>query len=251
MTTELNDRSKQVRRDTFALSKANGGYHYGGCFSVTEILITLFDNVMEPLDDVILSKGHACWPLYVLLRERGLDPKLCGHPTRDWRNGIICTTGSLGHGLPTGIGIAMARKLLGKPGRVFVVMGDGECQEGTTWESMLIAARYKLDNLIAIVDWNGIQGSGRLTDILPIPNFDIVAGLLGWYTATTDGHSTSKLKFCLNALMDRAPDPDDRPKMLVAHTVKGKGVSFMEDDPKWHANWPDEAHMAAALEELR
>lgn len=105
--------------------------------------------------------------------------------------------------------------------------------------------------MIAIVDWNGIQGSGRLTDILPIPNFDIVAGLLGWYTATTDGHSTSKLKFCLNALMDRAPDPDDRPKMLVAHTVKGKGVSFMEDDPKWHANWPDEAHMAAALEELR
>lgn len=245
----LSERSKQVRRDTLNLSKANGGYHYGGCFSVTEILITLFDKILEPNDELILSKGHACWPYYVLLQEQGFNPRLSGHPSRDAVNGIPCTTGSLGHGLPSGIGIAKARQILGKPGNVFVVMGDGECQEGTTWESLLIASRLKLGNLIVVVDWNGIQGSGRLKDILPIPHFDKVVELLGWYVLTVDGHHLEKLEFSLKLLTKRCPTPE-RPKLLIASTIKGKGVSYMEDNPKWHANWPDDEHFKVALKEL-
>lgn len=247
----LSERSKQVRRDTIALSKANGGYHYGGCFSATEILITLFDKFITDRDRFILSKGHACWPYYVLLRERGLNPRLSGHPSRDPANGIHCTTGSLGHGLPAGVGMALARKLRGEGGMVYVLMGDGECQEGTTWESMLIAAHHKLDNLLVVIDWNRIQGSDFVNKILPLPDMTKTGLLLGWYAISTDGHDLPKLEYALELLHSRVPDPSERPRMLVAGTVKGRGVSYMENNPKWHANWPDEAHVAAALEELR
>ena len=243
----MNERSKQIRRDTIALSKVNGGYHYGGSFSAVEILIALFDHVLKEEDKFILSKGHACWPYYVLLREKGFDPKLEGHPVRDEMNGIYCTTGSLGHGLPTAVGMAMAKRLKNKPGKIYVLMGDGECQEGTTWESLLIAAHYKLDNLVAIIDCNKIQGSGFLKDILPISNLEQIAGKIGWCVLDVDGHSCSNIQEGLSILADvQSP----KPSLIIAHTVKGKGVSYMENKPEWHAKWPDEEHEKRAFLEL-
>lgn len=240
----LSERSKQVRRDTLALSKANGGYHYGGSFSATEILIALYDEVMTEDDKFILSKGHACWPLYVLLREKGLNPRLTGHPTRDPHNGIHCSTGSLGHGLPTAIGMAMAKKIKGEPGRIFVLLGDGECQEGTTWESLLIAAHNNLDNLTVIVDWNSIQGSGKVEDVMPIPDIDEIAFQMGWDTETIDGHN-------ITAIAEATPTSSVMPQLIVASTTKGKGISFMEDKPEWHAKWPNPEEEAKILEELQ
>jgi transketolase len=263
----LNERSKQVRRDTITLSKANGGYHFGGCFSCVEILIALFDYVMSPASDrFILSKGHACWPYYVLLMEKGATPKLQGHPTRDPWNGIPCSTGSLGHGLPMALGMALAKKIKGEPGKVYVLMGDGECQEGTTWESLLIAANMGLHNLVVIVDWNQIQGSGSVAAVSPATTrFPEVPERLGWEDAVVDGHNIDLLRGTLLncAMIDVTvlADPErihkegtakeqKAPRIIFAQTVKGKGVSFMENSPEWHAKWLDDGHEKQAREEL-
>jgi transketolase len=228
----LNERSKQVRRDAIEISKANGGYHYGGSFSCAEILVHLFDTIMdrERGDRFILSKGHGCWVYYVLLRELGYNPTLEGHPHYEPENGIFCTAGSMGHGLPTGIGMALARKMKGDNSKVFVLVGDGECQEGTTWESLLIANRLKLNNLVMIVDNNKIQGSGYVDEILPIDKVLIAAAkAANWNVEVIDGHNDDLLKVDLNS--------SESPTLIVANTVKGKGVSFMENKPKWHSNW--------------
>lgn len=262
----LSERSKQVRRDTIKLSKANGGYHFGGCFSCTEILIALFDHVLAKGDKFILSKGHACWPYYVLLMEEGNKPALTGHPSRDPHNGVPCTTGSLGHGLPMALGMALAKKVKGESGKVYVLMGDGECQEGTTWESLLIAVNLRLDNLVVIVDWNGVQGSGYVGNISPATaSFPEIPERLGWEDAIVDGHEVQRVRAALLncILIDVAAlaDPErvykegtaqeqKAPRIIFAQTVKGKGVSFMENDPAWHAKWLDDTHEVQAMEEL-
>lgn len=241
----LSERSKQVRIETLRLSKANGGYHYGGCFSAVEILIALYDHILTDDDRFILSKGHACWPYYVLLRERGYDPELLGHPSRDPKNSIYCTTGSGGHGLPMGIGMAMAMRMKGEPGKVYVLMGDGECQEGTTWESLLIAAHHRLENLVVIVDWNGCQGSGFINDILHMPCLENIVDAMGWDSLVVDGHDCEALRTTLEKDV-RWP----RPTWIFARTVKGKGISWMENRPEWHARWIDDEHEEMALREL-
>jgi transketolase len=261
----LNERSKQVRRDTITLSKANGGYHFGGCFSCVEILIALFDHVLDKGDRFILSKGHACWPYYVLLREIGHNPKLTGHPSRDPNNGVPCTTGSLGHGLPMALGMALAKKATGQPGKVYVLMGDGECQEGTIWESLLIAANMGLDNLVVIVDWNGIQGSGAVKEISSAMGaFPLVPEALGWECAQVDGHDVEMVNgACLQQHRMRCKalnsdyvyekmgfEEQKAPRIIFAQTVKGKGVSFMENSPAWHAKWLDDGFERQAREEL-
>lgn len=243
----LNERSKSLRREIIKLSKANSGYHFGGSFSCVEILIALFDNVMDNMHDrFILSKGHACWGYYVLLREQGYNPKLEGHPSRG--NGVICTTGSMGHGLPTAVGIAMAKKLKGEEGKVYVLMGDGECQEGTTWESLLIARHHKLDNLKIIVDFNGIQGSGYTKDILPIHSLIGIAHNLNLIVESIDGHNMDELTETLSADHSQYAEA---PHFIVAETIKGKGVSFMEDKPEWHAHWLCDTDEEIALKELK
>jgi transketolase len=246
---DLTERGKQIRRDTIALSKANGGYHYGGSFSVVEILIALYDFVMKPLngDRVVLSKGHACWPLYVILRGRGNLPRLEGHPHRDVSQGIEWTTGSMGHGFPAAVGMALAKKIKGEPGTIYVIMGDGECQEGTTWESLLIAGRYRLDNLVVIVDNNQIQGSAYTRTVLDsIHALKETARWSSFHVRTCDGHDVDEL----SKILTIGPMPGG-PELLVAETIKGRGVSFMEDSPKWHACWPNPEQEAQALEELQ
>lgn len=238
----MDSRSKQIRRDTIALSKANGGYHYGGTFSCVEILIALYDHILKEEDRFILSKGHACWAYYVFLKEKGLQPKLEGHPALDVANGVHWTTGSEGHGFPAGVGMSFARKLQNKPGKVYVLMGDGECQEGTTWESMLMAEQHNLNNLVVIVDFNKIQGSGFVKNILSVRALHSVADACGWKVTEINGHNVKEI---CGALID-----SPHPHLILAHTIKGKGVSFMEGKPEWHARWPNPEEEKKALEEL-
>jgi len=239
----LSPRSKQVRRDAIEISKANGGYHYGGSFSCAEILVNLWDQIMDESDRFILSKGHGCWVYYVLLRENGFNPTLEGHPHYEPENGIYCTSGSMGHGLPVGIGMALARKISRKKGKIFVLMGDGECQEGTTWESILLGGKLKLGNLVAIVDSNGIQGSGFVKDILPVTNvLRATAKSAGWRVIDIDGHNEDLNKVDFKSML--------KPTLIIAKTIKGKGVSFMENSPKWHSNWLGGDFEQKALEEL-
>ena len=240
----LSSRSKQVRRDAITLSKANGGYHYGGSFSCAEILINLWDHLLADSDRFVLSKGHGCWVYYVILRELGFNPTLEGHPHYEPEEGIFCTAGSMGHGLPVSMGMALARKLGNQTGKVFVLMGDGECQEGTTWESLLIAGQLKLNNLVAIVDNNGIQGSGFVKDILPvIPALMSAAESADWRVLEIDGHNSD----LLNLDFENA----SQPTLIIAQTIKGKGVSFMENVPKWHSNWLAGDLETQAFEELK
>ena len=239
----MDERSKKLRRDIIALSKANGGYHYGGTFSCVEILSVLYDIILREDDRFILSKGHACWGYYVLLREKGYNPSLEGHPHLDIANGVHWTTGSEGHGFPAGVGMALARKLQKQSGKVYVLMGDGECQEGTTWESLLMASQHGLSNLVVVVDCNKIQGSGFVKDILSINALEAVALACGWDVSKTGGHDKAGLQTVLsrNCVV---------PHLVFADTVKGKGVSYMENDPKWHACWPDAEHERIAMEDL-
>mgnify|MGYP003114382775 CR=1 FL=1 len=240
MSEVLSERSKQVRRDAIDLSLANGGYHYGGSFSCADILVNLFDRIMGPDDRFILSKGHGCWVYYVLLRELGFNPLLEGHPHYDPNNGVFCTAGSMGHGFPTAIGQALARKLKKEPGVVYVLIGDGEAQEGTTWESLLIAGHLKLDNLVVIVDNNNIQGSGYVDKIMPVVDPLIGAALnSGWTVTEMNGHDD-----------DAWEQFEISPHLIVAHTIKGRGVSFMENQPKWHSNWLGGEMLEKARQEL-
>jgi len=241
--TPLNKRSKEIRLESINISKANGGYHYGGSFSCAEILINLYDQIINEDDKFILSKGHACWVYYALLIEKGFNPTLEGHPHLDVSNGVHWTTGSEGHGLPAGLGMAFAKKLNNSDGRVYVLMGDGECQEGTTWESLLQAPHQKLNNITAIVDFNRIQGSGFVNEILPVDALKGTAELCGWKVVEINGHDNEQI---LNALRVK----DAKPILIIAYTVKGKGVSYMENDPAWHAQWPDEEAEKIARKEL-
>lgn len=240
----LSERGKQIRRDTLLLARKHGGYHFGGAFSCVEILSSLYDTVMNPEDVFILSKGHACWPLYVILKEKGLNPRLQSHPHRDPANGVVWTSGSLGHGLPAAIGFALSKKHLNLPGRVYVLLGDGECQEGTTWESLLIAGRHKLKNLTVIVDNNRIQGSDYTENVLSIDPLFAMAESAGFLTSMiirgNDEASISKV-LCKSFAV---------PHLVFVQTEKGHGVSFMEDRPEWHAKWPSEEELTKAMEEL-
>jgi len=235
LNEELCERSKLLRIETIKLAKPNGGYHFGGSFSACEILISLFDEVLAKNKEnkFVMSKGHACWPYYVLLRERGFNPLLEGHPHIG--EGVNYTTGSMGHGMPASLGMAMARKIQGIPGQIYVLVGDGECQEGTTWESLLLGSRFQVENITVIVDMNGIQGSGYVNDILPVSCLGETAKAAGWHVNEINGHSISSISETLQNL------DSSKPKMVIAHTIKGKGVPFMENIPEWHAKWVDDS----------
>lgn len=243
MTNDLSKKAKELRRNVLKLASETGEAHIGGSFSQIEILVSLYDEVLKDQDKFILSKGHAYAPLYLLLKEKGYNPHFSGHPDIDVENGICCTTGSLGHGLPIGTGMAFARKLKGQKGRIYVLMSDGECQEGTTWEASDIASQYKLSNLITIVDYNEIQALSRVEDVSPA-NFMNKFNAFGWYVDEVDGHNFQQLISTLKKEVEK-------PHMIIAHTTKGKGVSYMENDSSWHAKPPTEEQLKQAYEELR
>ena len=182
-------KASDLRKSTFLAFIKKGEAHLGGSFSMIETLITLFEIVIKKNDKFILSKAHSSFPLCLLLRQKGLKTKLTTHLELDPKNGINCTTGSLGHGLPIATGMAYALKKKSK-GKIYVMISDGECQEGTTWESLLIAAKHKLNNLIVIVDYNKIQALSRLKDALPLHNLSKKFRSFNWdCIEIKDGHS--------------------------------------------------------------
>ena len=208
-----------------------GEAHLGGSFSIIETLITLFEIVLKKRDKFILSKAHASFPLCLILRRKGFKTKLTTHLELDEKNGINCTTGSLGHGLPISTGMALARKRKKIKGNIFVMISDGECQEGTTWESLLIASKHKLDNLVIIIDYNKIQALSRLKDALPLNNLSNKFKAFNWKCINVkNGHSFKSINSALTK-----KNNSTKPVAIILNTIKGKGIKKFENDPVWHA----------------
>jgi len=227
----LVSKAKKLRQDTFNAFVEHGEAHLGGSFSIIEMLIALYEAVLKQDDKFILSKAHASFPLCLLLKGKGYDPQLTTHLEIDPENGIHCTTGSLGHGLPISVGMAMARKRLKRPGKIYVMMSDGECQEGTTWEALLIGAKHHLDNLVAVVDYNKIQALTTLDEALPLDNLLAKFKAFNWDCAeVNNGHSFEEL---LPVLQES--NAEGKPRVIIVHTTKGKGIKPFENDPAWHA----------------
>ena len=208
-----------------------GEAHLGGSFSIIEVLILLYNKILKNNDKFILSKAHASFPLCIILRNKGLDPEIKTHLEIDVKNGINCTTGSLGHGLPIATGMAFARKKQKKNGTIFVMVSDGECQEGTTWESLLIASKHKLDNLVIIVDYNKIQALSTLKDALPLNNiFEKFKAFGCNCIEIKNGHSFKELINGFNKIKEKG-----KANVIILNTIKGKGIKEFENNPVWHA----------------
>ena len=245
------------------------GSHIGSVFSVAEIIAVLYSSVLnvdpkEPKnpdrDRLILSKGHAGSAVYAALAETGFFPVeqlkthyangsiLSGHVSHKGVPGVEVSTGALGHGLGIGAGMALGAKMDGARWRTYVVLGDGECDEGSVWESALQAAQYKLDRLIAVVDYNHMQSLTTVEDTLRLEPFEQKWKDFGWNAESVDGHDTDALLAAFARAKDNAGSR--KPYVILAHTVKGKGVSFMENNILWHYRTPQGEEYDAALKEL-
>lgn len=246
----------------------NQGVHIGGALSVVEILAALYGrylkyNLSNPMDEnrdrVIFSKGHDCLALYATLAAIGFISReelkdnylkdggfLPTHPVKNISKGIECSSGSLGMGLSYGIGTALALKKKGLGCRVFVIMGDGECDEGSCWEAFIAARQYRLDNLILFIDKNGLQSDGAVSDIMPI-NLQSSLTSLGWNVCEVDGHNVESV---CSAIQDAISQKEGTPSVIIADTVKGKGVSFMENDNAWHHAHMSQTQYEQSLSEL-
>lgn len=229
---KLKKKAKTLRQETFLSFIKKGEAHLGGSFSMIETLIYLYDNYMKKKEDkFILSKAHASFPLCILLRAKGLNTKIKTHLEIDINNGILCTTGSLGHGLPIAAGMAFAKKQLNTKGKIFVMISDGECQEGTTWETLLIASKLKLDNLVIVVDYNKIQALTHLDEGLPLKNLMKKFKSFNCNCINVkDGHSFKSLSQNFKKIRQGL-----KPNVLIVNTIKGKGIKEFENDPVWHA----------------
>lgn len=267
LVQQLKEKAKEIRKSIIQMTGAAGSGHPGGSLSAADIVATLYFhelriNPQEPdwpdRDRFILSKGHAAPVLYAALAERGFFPKeellslrkfgsrLQGHPDMKALPGVEMSTGSLGQGLSVANGVALAGKLDGKDYRVYVLLGDGECQEGMIWEAAMAAAHYQLDNLTVFLDYNGLQIDGPVKEVMsPEPLTDKWKAF-GWHVLAIDGHDIGAI---LSALSE-ARETKGRPTMIVAKTVKGKGVSFMENQVGWHGVAPKPEQVAQALAEL-
>ena len=220
-----------MRQDTFKAFVEHGEAHLGGSFSMIEILIALFEEIMVNEDKFILSKAHASFPLCLVLKEKGLNPRMTTHLEIDPDNGIHCTTGSLGHGLPIATGMALARSIKRQKGNIYVMMSDGECQEGTTWESLLIGAKHQLHNMTVIIDYNKIQALTTLSDGLPLDDLALKFRAFNWdCDVIEDGHSFEEIIDVFQRHRNGS-----KPRSIIANTTKSKGITFFENDPRWHA----------------
>jgi transketolase len=264
---EMEAMAKRLRRHIVTMIGKAGSGHPGGSLSAVEILTTLYFKIMrhKPLDPqwpdrdrFILSKGHAAPVLYATLAECGyfpvaelltlrqMDSRLQGHPDRTITPGVEMSSGSLGQGLSFGLGIALAGRVDGKDYRVYVLLGDGECNEGQVWEAAMATAHYGVDNLTAIVDNNGQQIDGWNCDVMSLDPFAAKWQAFGWKVIEVDGHSIPQLI----AAIKEAQKVRGQPAVIIAHTVKGKGVSFMENNPDFHGTAPNTMEVEMALKEL-
>ena len=258
-----------IRRNGLEMSHLSRGSHIGSVFSVAEIIAVLYTGVLnvDPRDPakpdrdrLILSKGHAGSAVYAALAETGFFPVeqlkthyadgsiLSGHVSHKGVPGVEVSTGSLGHGLGIGAGMALGAKMDGSTWRTYVVMGDGECDEGSVWEAALQAAQYGLDRLTAVVDYNHMQSLTTVENTLRLEPFEAKWRDFGWRAESVNGHDTAALR----AAFARAAEGEGsgKPAVILAHTVKGKGVSFMENNILWHYRTPQGEEFQAALKEL-
>ena len=241
--------------------------HIGSSLSIVEILVTLYYNILNidneiesycnrtDRDRFILSKAHGSAALYAVLAERGFFPLhylekyysndsiLPGHLDRTSVSGIEFSAGALGHGFAAAIGMSISYRQSKNSGRVFVLIGDGECNEGSIWEGIMLAAHLKLNNITAIVDYNKIQSFGRTNEVINQEPIIDKWKAFGWDVIEVNGHDFNELISAFNV-------PQDKPKVIIAHTVKGKGISFMEDKLEWHYKSPDEEQLETALKEI-
>ena len=265
-STDSKDLAKRIRGHALRMVHAAKASHIGSCLSAADILAVLYAKVLriDPArpdwpdrDRFIFSKGHAAAALYAVLAEQGFFPlewlesycrdgsPLLGHVTASVP-GVDVSTGSLGHGLPVACGMALAAKRKQRPQRVFCLMSDGECDEGSVWEAGLFAPHHSLDNLVAIVDHNKLQGFGDVKGVLKLEPLAAKWQAFRWSVREVDGHDLSVLEETLSAV----PFERGRPSMIVAHTIKGKGVSYMEDRLDWHYKTPDAGQLNQALCEV-
>ena len=265
---ELKEMARTVRSDIVTMIHKAGSGHPGGSLSAAEIMTALyFGDIMkldpknpewEERDRFILSKGHVAPVVYSVLARRGffpveelwtlrkLDSILQGHPHKQSTPGLDCSSGSLGQGLSIAGGLAIGFKKQGRPNRVFCLMGDGELQEGQIWEAVMTAAQHRLDNLCAIVDYNKVQLDGNVPDIKDMGDLVEKWHAFGWNVIELDGHDMEQVMQAFRM----AEAFKGKPSVLIANTVKGKGVSFMENDCNWHGNAPDEEQLLKALKEI-
>ncbi|HZK02205.1 MAG TPA: transketolase [Anaerovoracaceae bacterium] len=263
----LRKKAEDVRIGIIKAVYSAGSGHPGGSLSAADILTVLYFNKMNidtsnlkmsERDKFVLSKGHATPGLYSVLAERGFFPvddllnfrkfgsKLQGHPDMIKVPGVEMSTGSLGQGISAAVGMALSNKLDNNPGRIFALLGDGELQEGLVWEAFMAAAHFKLDNLTAIIDWNGLQIDGKNDDVMRVSPIEDKLKGFGWETIDIDGHDMDEIS---NAL-DKAGKYKNKPLAIIAKTIKGKGVSYMENEYGWHGKAPNEEQAKQAVSEL-
>ncbi len=263
---ELAVKSVEYRKKLLKYIKMANAGHTGGSLSCVDIINVLYnrilrvspDSIQDPdRDRYIQSKGHSVEALYVVLADKGFFPEsdletLCrygshyvGHPTRKVK-GIEHNTGALGHGLPASVGIALAGKIDKRPYRVFTLLGDGELTEGSNWEAALAASHYGLDNLMAIIDCNRLQITDFTTRLCETDPLDDKFRAFGWYVEEIDGHDLEQMTNRLGEI----PAETGKPACLIAHTVKGKGISYMENEKKWHHGIPDDQQFGIAMADL-
>jgi transketolase len=246
---------------------ANSG-HPGGSLSIAELLSYLYfaemnvkpeDPNWEDRDRFVLSKGHTAPALYAVLAEKGyfspdvlptlrqIDSFLQGHPDMKITPGVDMTTGSLGLGISAACGMALAGRLNNKNYRVYTIVGDGESEEGQVWEACMFAAHYKLDNLCVIIDWNGLQIDGPITEVMNPTPYDKKLEAFGFHVISIDAHNFEQIE----AAIEEAKTVKGKPTAIIARSVKGKGVSFMENDADWHGKGPNDEQYAAAVAEIK
>ena len=268
LINELNEKAQQFRLDVLEMIHERGAGHPGGSLSAVEIITALFFHHLKidanhpdwpERDRFILSKGHASPLLYSALAHRGYFPveelhtwghlgsRLQGHPDRLKTPGVEMTTGVLGHGICIGAGLCLAARLKDFNYHTYVLLGDGECQCGVIWEGLMIAAKYRLSKLTAIVDYNDVQLDGSVHEIMPLEPFAEKWRSFNFAVLEIDGHNIRQV---LDAL-DMAKEIHGQPTVIIAHTTKGKGVSFMENKAEWHGLAPDDVQYIQAVNELK
>lgn len=264
---ELKSISKEIRKDIVKMLTESASGHPGGSLSATDIMTVLFfkemnidpNNEKDPnRDRFVLSKGHAAPVLYSTLARRGYFPveelstlrkfksRLQGHPSIQYLPGIDMSTGSLGQGVSAAVGMALAGKIDENDYRVYTLLGDGELEEGQVWEAAMCAAHYKLNNLTAFIDFNGLQIDGDITKVMNPCPIDKKFEAFGWNVLVIDGHNYEEI---IDAI-EKAKECKDKPTAVVCNTVKGKGVSFMENQAAWHGTAPSKEQCETALKEL-
>lgn len=241
LNKDLEERARKLRQEIFDISIQQGEPHFGGCFSCVEILVSLYKSILKKEDKFILGAGHKALAWYPLLREKGYNPKITMHPDKDIKNGIEFTTGSLGHGIGIGAGIAHAKKMKKEKGRVYILCGDGEMHEGSCWESLNYAVENNLNNLITVIDYNKLSAISKTKYSL---TFIDRLKATGCDFCEIDGHNFDDLEKALNKEYKK-------PVIILAHTIKGKGVSFMEGDVNFHNKMPTEEEIEKIREELK